>query len=1073
MSFIHKSLLLNQKEAATHDLKEKEENTVNIEMNKVEVTNNKTKNNYRKMYPLPDVSYENNDSEIYLTVNIEGAVRKCLLDTGAQKCVLGKDAVDIWEKVKGKEVLKKINIRTAGNECHPGEIKKLDVSFDGTKKSIQFIYSPTITVPIALGMNFCNAWNIKLMRLRNDDKNLLEIGESEDDENEEADVEEVEHTLSKSEQKSFSNIMSQFNFSNGETIGCQNILKHKIDTIDSDPIFCLPYRYNPKLTQKIRQNIDRWLSLNIIENSTSNWRLPIVVVTKKDGSIRLCLDARKLNAITKRDIHTPPNVLHKLDSLPQNIKYFVRLDLNEAFLQTELEPEDRFKTAFSVPGIGEYQFVRMPFGLTNSPATQSRLMERIFGNKLEPYVMHYLDDVIVMGHSFEHLLENLSAVAKILNANNLTVSKKKTSNVLARIRILGHIVDEKGVHTDQRKIKSIIKWKKPNTGKELQRFLGFVNWYRRFIKNYAELSCPLYEISKKHKIEKHWDERMEQSFENLKKAMTSTPVLKTPDWNRKFIIQADASDLGTGAVLSQLDDENNEYVIEYYSYKFNKCEKKYSPTEKEMLAVLKAVRHFKYYIDCSEIEIYSDHYALQYLLNMKVLSGRLTRWILELQPFVNKIIHRAGKQMVVPDALSRLRTNAADEIQNTSGTDDYEWFDDFVQELTENADNYPQYHVEDGRIFKKVPWQRNLLDDDRREFPHPSLWKELIKNSHETTAHAGIKGTQYELKKWYWWPNMIYDIKNHIKACGKCASVKNPNYLTRAPLGKFRVPNDTMKSLSIDIKGSLPIAGAHKYKYIITVMDLLSRYGWARKIPNVTSKKIVDFLKDIFQEQNTKPKEIYHDNGSVFISKEMQEFLSMNNIKSKPTAVYHPQANTVERMNKSLTEAIRLEMCDDPFRQNRWASRLQEIMNKLNNRMNVVTQFTPYEVHYGYRPHETNLKSNPDHEERHRLIKKLAYKRSIIRYLQNSRQFSERSLLREFKIGEIVMIKLPHLSNMSTNISSKLFPPWEPAKIVEKCESFAYNVRKQDGKTLKINLSLIKGISPELQNNIAYLFDID
>lgn len=1031
-----------------------------------------------KIVPLPNVANKNEKNQVLIKAKIHDEERVCLLDTGAEISVLGKGAETIWEKIKDTPIFRKINVKTAGGEIHPGIIKKVNVEYDKEKRIIQFVYAPTIAIPIALGMNFCNLWKVFLIRMKSNEHNCIEKEQNFDlcelditeDDSSYLEEEEKEYDLNSKEKDEVERAMKLFNYSDGDKLGCQRIMQHKIDTGNNPAIFCMPYRYNPSVTDKIKAIIDRWLSLNVIEPSKSEWRLPIVVVNKPDGSLRLCLDARKLNAITKRDCHTPPNVLHKIDCLPNKAKFYIRLDLNEAFLQTELEKEDRKKTAFSIPGIGEYQFVRMPFGLVNSPATQSRLMEKIFEKEDMSYIMHYLDDVIIMGISIHHLVENIKRVANLLNSHNLTVSRKKTSTVLKRIRILGHIIDENGIHTDPRKIKAIINWPKPQTGKELERFLGFINWYRRFIQNYAVLVGPLYEISKKKILASWWDDKRNECFEKIKKCMTSAPVLRTPNWLKPMIIYADASDKGIGAVLCQKDEEGNEYVIEFYSYKLMERERKYAPTEKEMLAVLKAVRHFKYYIEFNELIIYSDHHALQYILNMKLMSSRLARWILELQPFVNKIIHRAGKDMVVPDALSRADYSFLSSInlQKISVT----WYEEFLKELVENPDNYPQYVVKESKIFKKMPWKRNVFDDDYRQLPHPDLIEKIIDSAHDKTQHGGWKATAYEIKCWFWWPNINDDVKEFVSQCRKCAGVKMPNYILTPPLGNFRIPKDTMECLSIDIKGPLPMAGPHKFRNIITCIDLLSRYAWGKRISSVTSDKIIIFLKDIFREQQKIPKCIFHDNGSVFKSKEFQQFLQSENIISKPTATYHPQANSVERFNKSLTEAIRIELSNDPYKQIRWSSALSGIMEKLNARVNSVTQFSPYEILYGRRPGLfKGTLCRPLNDEQHQEIKKIAFKRSIMRYLQNKKQFDKRSFSREFSPGEIVMIRIFHLSNAEKRISQKLFPPWEVGKILKKIDGNSYAVMKLDNNITKINLKHIKGISKGLQEQMQDLFE--
>ena len=1021
---------------------------------------------------IPNVVKTPHDSEILLKVKIFEYEKVALFDTGAEICVLGQGSEDIVDRMKDIPIHKKINVKTGGGELHAGIVKKLPVEYDNEIHKIQFVYSQTIAVPIALGMNFYNAWKFKVVReiksptfsvIKDSDKKEEELNEEEEAKTSIED----EHELTKYEKYLVDKAMSKFNFSDGSKLGCQNIIQHKIDTGDSQPVYCLPYRYNPIVTSKIQDIIDRWLEQGVIEKSRSEWRLPIVVVTKPDKSLRLCLDARKLNSITKKDCHTPPNVLHKIDELPHEAQYFVRLDLNEAFLQTKVTPEDRKKTAFSIPNIGEFQFVRMPFGLINSPATQSRLMDIIFQEAQTPYIIHYLDDVIVMGTTIQHLIINIKIVADLLNKYGLTVSRKKTSNVLKRIRILGHIVDSNGIHTDPNKIKILQNWARPTTGKELQQFLGFSNWYRRFIKDYAIIAAPLYAICKKKILNENiWNDECDKSFENIKNLMCQSPVLRTPNWSLGMTIQADACDNGIGAILTQ-EDKEGEYVIEFYSYKLSVSEQKYSPTEKEMLAVIKAVRHFRYYIEFNNLTILTDHHALQYLLSMKVMNGRLTRWILELQPFVNCIKHRSGKEMIVADALSRAKTNTEIRLVNEN---DKTWYDDFLEELLENPDNYPQYYVEGNKIFRKIPWKRNELEDDYKRLPHPSEIPAIITEAHLKTHHAGESSTFYELKKLFWWPKMKEDIKNSLQTCERCLAIKHPNYKLTAPMGRFRIPKDTMHTLSIDIKGTLPVACRQKYRNIITVVDILSRYAWARRVAKVNTRKIIEFLQDIFREQNKIPKSIYHDNGTVFTSREFKAYLHDQNIKSYPTPIYHPQANTVERFNRSLTEALRIEISSDVQNQQRWATNLKAIIWKLNARMNHVTQYSPYEVQYGRTPDLTSHNQPAADDQRHNAIKQTAYKRSILRYLQNKRQFNERALHRDFQIGEIVMIRTFNLSNADKNQSGKLYPPYEVAKIVGRNE-YVYTVLKSDGKIQRMNLKHLKGISKSLQDKLSYLFD--
>lgn len=253
-------------------------------------------------------------------------------------------------------------------------------------------------------------------------------------------------------------------------------------------------------------------------------------------------------------------------------------------------------------------------------------------------------------------------------------------------------------------------------------------------------------------------------------------------------------------------------------------------------------------------------------------------------------------------------------------------------------------------------------------------------------------------------------------------------------------------------------------------MDTLSRYAWTKKVSNVTTDKIIELLKEVFREQGRIPKRIFHDNGSQFVSNDFQNFLLENNIISSPTAIFHPQANPVERMNRSFTEAIRLELANDPYKQHKWAAKLKDITWKLNTRYNHVLGMSSFEVQFGRQP-SNEMALIPKEDEEHKEIKKQAYERSFIRYFQNKKQFDKRATMREFIEGEIVMIKSHQLSSAEKNVSGKLFPPFEVGKILHKKESNAYEVLKTNGKSQKINVKEIKGISNSLQENLKDLFD--
>ena len=379
------------------------------------------------------------DRRPLIKIKIDGDEYQALLDTGASISIFGSGTEHLWHKFKivSKH---KVDIKMPnGVTVEKQEIKQIPIDFEGVSKKVNVAHSPAVLYPIIMGVNFLHTFDLKICRLMTCDEDCYAL-ESQNDE------------MPPNLKRKLKELIKIFPFDDGKKLGCQNILKHKIDTGNNDPIIQHQYSYNIKVLEKVHVIIDDWLKQGVIEKSTSAWRNPIVVVKKPDGNIRVCLDARKLNSITKRDRLLTPNVFEALSSIPSDAKIFGRLDKNQAFLQTMLADEDKEKTAFFIKGRGLFHFIRMPFGLANAPATQTRLMLEIFG-ELEPYVLVYFDDIIVMGKNYEHYLDLLKKVALKLRQFNLTISRDKMYLILKDIKILGHIVSAEGIKVDFLKLK--------------------------------------------------------------------------------------------------------------------------------------------------------------------------------------------------------------------------------------------------------------------------------------------------------------------------------------------------------------------------------------------------------------------------------------------------------------------------------------------------------------------------------------------------------------------------------------------------------------------------------------------
>ena len=432
-------------------------------------------------------------------------------------------------------------------------------------------------------------------------------------------------------------------------LGRTDLVKHTIETGDAHPIQQPPRRLPLALRKEADKAITEMLQQDVIEPSSSPWSAPIVLVRKKDGSVRFCIDYRKLNSVTHKDSYPLPRIDETLETLA-GAEWFSSLDLKSGYWQVELAEEDREKSAFSA-GAGLWQFKVMPFGLCNAPATFERLMECLLSSLPSNIALIYLDDVLVYGKSFAEQLINLRLVFDKFRVSKLKLSPKKCLLFQRQIKYLGHIVSKDGVRVDDEKIQAIRSWPKPSTVKEVRSFLGLCSYYRRFIAGFADIARPLHRLSEKPQVFE-WSPEVEHSFESLKQELTHTPILGYPMPGEPFTVDTDASAEGIGAVLSQLQD-GQEQVIAYFSRALSRAERNYCTTRKELLAVVRAIQHFRPYLYGIHFLIRTDHAALTWLLNFRSPEGQVARWIEQMQEYDFTIEHRAGLKHQNADALSR------------------------------------------------------------------------------------------------------------------------------------------------------------------------------------------------------------------------------------------------------------------------------------------------------------------------------------------------------------------------------------------------------------------------------------
>ena len=450
---------------------------------------------------------------------------------------------------------------------------------------------------------------------------------------------------------------------NDEDIGCTDYIEHSIDTGDAKPIKVPPRRLGQEQRKAADELISGLLRRKLIEPSNSAWAAPIVMVKKKDGSFRLCLDYRvTVNKVSKLDGYPIPRIDSSLDCLA-NAKFYCSTDLSSGYWQVPMAPDSKEKTAFchqNGPSGGLYHWNVLPFGLNTAPGTFQRLMDSMLADLMYVSLLIYLDDILIYGSSFEQTLERLAQYLERLRKANLKLKPGKCELFQKSVSFLGHIVSENGVSTDPKKIEAVKEWPQPRTSKQVKAFLGLASYYRRFIPEFSTIAKPLTMLtSVKNKFK--WTPECDLSFQELKDRLVCSPILGYPQEKGTFIVDTDASNVGLGGILSQVQTEGDtevERVLAYGSRTLSAQEVNYCVTRRELLAIVHHLKLWKCYLLGRRFIVRTDHSSLKYLHRFREPEGQLARWLDFLQPFDFEIIHRPGVSHGNADGLSRVESES-------------------------------------------------------------------------------------------------------------------------------------------------------------------------------------------------------------------------------------------------------------------------------------------------------------------------------------------------------------------------------------------------------------------------------
>jgi len=445
-------------------------------------------------------------------------------------------------------------------------------------------------------------------------------------------------------------------------LGNFKLAKHSINTGGANPVRQAVRRTPKGFEGEDEKYLKEQLEAGVVRPSSSPWASPVVLVRKRDGSVRWCVDYRRLNDVTVKDAFPLPRTDMCLESLGGS-KVFSALDLQAGYWNIELEPDDRPKSAF-ITKFGLFEYTKMPFGLCNAGSTLSRGLNMLFSDIQWKSMIMYLDDITVMGRDYRENLDNLSEVLYRLESSGLKLKPSKCDLLRKEITFLGHCVSSEGVRPNPRLLEAVKEWKTPRNQKEVMSFHGLCAYYRRFIRNFSQVAFPLTELTAKDTLFQ-WGPREQRAFEQLVEMLCESPLLALPREDGNWILDTDASDVGVGAVLSQVQD-GVERPIAYGSKKLNKAQRRYCTTRKELLAVVTFMKEYRHYLYGRPFTVRTDHGSLRWLLNFKEPQGQLARWIQVIQEYDYRIEHRPGKRHGNADALSRTPPNECERSSSIS-----------------------------------------------------------------------------------------------------------------------------------------------------------------------------------------------------------------------------------------------------------------------------------------------------------------------------------------------------------------------------------------------------------------------
>jgi len=960
-----------------------------------------------------------------------------IVDTGSDLSLINQDC---YQKIGCPELKNKINFDGFGalNNSTYGSFATNVVIDDETFKIVFHVVDNQIMKhAILIGADFLNQIELHAIRgqvtirkIVSDVPEVLKI-----DTVQSTDVFDFSHISDKDARQEIESIARKYEPKKTREIDIKMTLILK----DDIPIYQKSRRLSQLEKNEVDKQLKTWLNDGIIRPSNSEYASPIVLVKKKNGDTRICIDYRKLNKKVIKDRYPLPLIEDQLDRL-QDAKIFSTLDLKNGFFHVKVDEESRKYTSFVVP-TGQYEFMRMPFGLCNSPAIFQKYINAIFKDLIyKGIVLTYMDDLVIPSQDTKQAINNLKCVFEVSSQAGLHINWHKCRFLQTKIEYLGHTVENGTIRPSEYKTNAVIKFPTPKCIRDVQSFLGLTGYFRKFIFRYFRKfifrysTQPLTNLLKAN-TEFKFGKDEQHAFQKLKNILSNKPVLKLYKQGAETELHTDASKFGYGAVLFQKDYSDNMFHPIYYaSGKTTSAEENYTSYELEVLAIIKSLKKFRVYLLGIPFKIITDCKAFTLTMNKKDLSVRIARWALALEEYNYEIQHRPAKSMMHVDALSRNPLPEALLINESN--------DSLIARFmkAQNTDQDLQKIIKLAKLNKADGYimRNNLLyrdDNDELLIVVPkALQTSIIQKAHEQ-GHFSVNKTELLLRKDYWFKGMQQKIKKIVSNCINCILAERKQGKQEGLLNvisKGEVPLDTYH---VDHLGPLP-STKKNYRHIFIVVDAFSKFVWLYATKSTDTAEVLDRLR----KQSTifgNPRRIISDRGVAFTANAFKDYCSEEKIQHLLITTGIPRGNgQVERINRTLIPLLTKLSTPKP---EEWFKFLDIAQKYLNATFSRSTSRTPYQLMFGT---HMRLKEDPQvreiienewtrmYEEERDDIRQQAKAKIAEIQRENIKNYNKkRKKAQQYKTGDLVAIKRTQLGP-GLKFRDKFLGPYRITKIM-------------------------------------------